>query len=78
MMSGSWRSTDLSAAGKVEAGLGVHLDLVGAREPVLHRVFQGHQVSALPVQLGQGPEKGAALSAPGGAGRENDALARFS
>ena len=60
---------------KGEAGPGVHLDLVGAGQSILHRILQRHQVPALPIQLCQGREEGAALSASGGSRRQNDPLA---
>ena len=62
---------------KGESCLGIHLYLVGTGQSVFHRIFQCHQVPALPVQLGHGSEQGAALPAPGGARRQDDTLPVF-
>ena len=54
--------------GKIQTDLRVDLNLVDARQAVLHRVFdRDHLVSGL-IQLGEGSVQGGGLAAPGGTG----------
>jgi hypothetical protein len=52
----------------------IDLDLAGPRQAILHRILQGDDIAGLTVDLREGSEERSALSATGGARRENDTV----
>ena len=61
-------------AGKAQADLLVHLDLVDAFELVLHRLFHGDDLVGAGIQLGQRGVQRGGFARPGGAGDEQNAV----